>query len=110
MILQNTPYPTDRTRQLQDRLAVEFPGRHFPVMMYGPSLATMIGPDGMGVVVHEGPEEEDDLVMPRILVMTDSTCDLPPEWVRRFDMRVVPTYVHFGQESLADDGVQLTRT
>ena len=47
--------------------------------------------------------------MTRILVMTDSTCDLPPEWVRRFDIRVVPTYVHFGQESLADDGVQLTR-
>ena len=48
--------------------------------------------------------------MPRILVMTDSTCDLPPEWVRRFDVRVVPTYVHFGMESLADDGVQLTRS
>jgi DegV family protein with EDD domain len=60
VILQNTPYPTDRTRQFQDRLAIEFPGRHFPVMMYGPSLATMIGPDGMGVVVHEGPEEDED--------------------------------------------------
>ena len=48
--------------------------------------------------------------MPRILVMTDSTCDLPSEWVRRFDVRVVPTYVHFGSESLADDGVQLTRS
>jgi DegV family protein with EDD domain len=48
--------------------------------------------------------------MPRILVMTDSTCDLPSEWVRRFDVRVVPTYVHFGTESLADDGVQLTRS
>lgn len=48
--------------------------------------------------------------MPRILVMTDSTCDLPSEWVRRFDVRVVPTYVHFGLESLADDGVQLTRS
>jgi len=60
VILQNAPYPTDRTRQLQDRLAVEFPGRQFPVMMYGPSLAAMIGPDGMGVVVHEGPEDEDD--------------------------------------------------
>ena len=61
VILQNAPYPTDRTRQLQDRLAVEFPGRHFPVMMYGPSLAALIGPDGMGVVVHEGPDAEDDL-------------------------------------------------
>jgi DegV family protein with EDD domain len=48
--------------------------------------------------------------MPRILVMTDSTCDLPPEWVQRFDVRVVPTYVNFGSESYADDGVQITRS
>jgi len=47
--------------------------------------------------------------MTRILVMTDSTCDLPPAWIRRFDIRVVPTYVQFGMESFADDGVQLTR-
>lgn len=62
IILENTPYPTDRTRQLQDRLAAEFPGRAFPSMMYGPSLGTMIGPDGMGIVVYENPatEEEDD--------------------------------------------------
>lgn len=44
-----------------------------------------------------------------ILVMTDSTCDLPEEWVRQHDIRIVPTYVQFDQESLADDGVQLTR-
>jgi DegV family protein with EDD domain len=60
VILQNAPYPTDRTRQLQDRLAVEFPGRHFPSMMYGPSLASMIGIDGMGVVVYEHPDDEED--------------------------------------------------
>lgn len=47
--------------------------------------------------------------MRRILVMTDSTCDLPVEWVQQHDIRIVPTYVQFGQESLADDGVQLTR-
>ncbi len=47
--------------------------------------------------------------MPRILVMTDSTCDIPPAWVKRYDVRIVPTYVQFGIESLADDGVQLTR-
>jgi DegV family protein with EDD domain len=46
----------------------------------------------------------------RILFMTDSTCDLPREWTQRFDIRVVPTYVHFGQESLADDGVELIRS
>lgn len=47
--------------------------------------------------------------MARILVVTDSTCDLPPEWLRQRDIRVVPTYVQFGKESLADDGVQITR-
>lgn len=47
--------------------------------------------------------------MARILVMADSTCDLPPDLVQRYDVRVVPTYVQFGQESLADDGIALTR-
>lgn len=62
VILQHTPYPTDCTRQIQDRLAAEFPGRTFPTMMYGPSLATMIGPDGIGVVVYENlDDEEEDL-------------------------------------------------
>ena len=48
--------------------------------------------------------------MPRILIMSDSTCDLPAAWIRQHDIRIVPTYVQFGQESLADDGVQLRRT
>ena len=53
VILQNTPYPTDRTRLLQDRLAAEFPGTSFPVAIDGPSLAAMIGPDATGIVVCE---------------------------------------------------------
>jgi DegV family protein with EDD domain len=61
VILHNTPYPTERTRLLQDQLAAEFPGYQFPLMMYGPSLASMIGPDGMGIVVYEAPEKEEDL-------------------------------------------------
>ncbi len=61
VILENSPFPSDRTRQLQDRLAAEFPHRTFPSMMYGPSLGAMIGPDGMGVVVYENPDVEDDL-------------------------------------------------
>ncbi|NLF77227.1 MAG: DegV family protein, partial [Chloroflexi bacterium] len=48
--------------------------------------------------------------MPRILILSDSTCDLPAAWIRQHDIRIVPTYVQFGQESLADDGVQLRRT
>lgn len=47
--------------------------------------------------------------MVRISIMTDSTCDLPPDWIARYDIHVVPTYVQFGTESLADDGVELTR-
>lgn len=61
VILQNTPYPTEPTRQLQDRLAAEFPGQQFPLIMYGATLASMIGVDGMGVVVFEGADDEGDL-------------------------------------------------
>lgn len=60
VILHNAPHPTDRTCMLQDRLALEFPGHALPLMMYGPSLASMIGPDGMGVVVCEGEEEDEE--------------------------------------------------
>jgi DegV family protein with EDD domain len=47
--------------------------------------------------------------MATIVLITDSTCDLPADMVQRYGIRVVPTYVQFGQESLADDGVELTR-
>ena len=47
--------------------------------------------------------------MGRTVILTDSTCDLPSSWVQEYDIRVVPTFVQFGTESLADDGVQLTR-
>lgn len=58
VILHNSPYATERTRSLQERLAADFPEREFPLMMYGPSLAALIGPDAMGVVVFEGEEED----------------------------------------------------
>lgn len=48
--------------------------------------------------------------MTRVLIVTDSTCDIPPQWVAHYDLRIVPTYVQFGTESLADDGVQLPRS
>ncbi|MBN1681551.1 MAG: DegV family protein [Anaerolineae bacterium] len=47
--------------------------------------------------------------MSRTVIIADSTCDLPSDWVRQLDVRIVPTYVNFGTESLADDGVELTR-
>ncbi len=61
VILQNTPYPTEQTRALQERLAVEVPGKQVPAVMYGPSLAALIGLDGLGIVVHEGEEDEEEL-------------------------------------------------
>lgn len=58
VIVQNTPHITEQTRLLQDRLALEFGGRDFPVMMYGPTLGTHLGPDGVGIIVYENEEED----------------------------------------------------
>jgi DegV family protein with EDD domain len=55
-ILQSTPYPTSETKLLRDRLSLIAPDREFPILLYGPVLASHIGPDGMGLVVYEGPE------------------------------------------------------
>ncbi len=56
-ILQSTAAHTDDTRLLLERLALEFPGRSWPVLAYGPALATILGPEAMGVVVYEGEGE-----------------------------------------------------
>jgi DegV family protein with EDD domain len=56
-ILQGAPTLTDDSRALLERLSVEFPGREWPVVTYGPSLATYLGPNAMGIVVHEGEDE-----------------------------------------------------
>ena len=53
-ILQGSAAPSDDTRLLLERLALEFPGRTWPVLAYRPSLATFVGPNAMGVVVFEG--------------------------------------------------------
>jgi DegV family protein with EDD domain len=58
-ILQSAPAPSDDSRQLLNQLAINFPGRKFPVVAYGPSLATYIGPGGMGVIVFEGEPDDD---------------------------------------------------
>ncbi len=60
VILQHKPYMSEQTRMLQDRLAIEFPGRHFPYAAYGPSLAALIGTDATGLVVLETELEEDE--------------------------------------------------
>ena len=46
--------------------------------------------------------------MTRILVMTDSTCDLPPETIARYDICVVPLYIHIGKAEY-QDGIDITR-
>jgi len=57
-ILQSTPYPTDETKMLLERLALITPDRQFPIMLYGPLLASHVGPDAMGLVVYEGSSKE----------------------------------------------------
>lgn len=57
-ILQSTPYPTDGTKMLLERLALITPDRQFPIMLYGPLLASHVGPDAMGLVVYEGSSKE----------------------------------------------------
>jgi DegV family protein with EDD domain len=56
-ILHGAANHTEETRQLLERLAMDFPGREWEVATYGPSLATQIGPDSLGVIVFEGLEE-----------------------------------------------------
>lgn len=57
VILQNKTFPTDQTQILQDRLLLEFPGQHFPYAQYGPSLAALIGPEVIGIVLMESEME-----------------------------------------------------
>lgn len=37
-----------------------------------------------------------------IKIVTDTTCDLPPEWVQEHDIVVVPINIHFGTETYKD--------
>jgi len=54
VILQSTPYSTDDTRSLQERLEPVMQDKESQILLYGPLLASHIGPDGMGLVVYEG--------------------------------------------------------
>lgn len=57
-ILQSTPYPTEQTKMLRERLSPIVADREPPILLYGPLLASHIGPDGMGLVVYEGPSRQ----------------------------------------------------
>ena len=37
-----------------------------------------------------------------ITIFTDSTCDIPEELLHQYDIRVIPNYIIFGEESLRD--------
>ena len=43
-----------------------------------------------------------------IKILTDSTCDLPPEVLERYGITVIPLRVHFGTESFLD-GVTISK-
>jgi DegV family protein with EDD domain len=58
-ILQSTSYPTDETLAIRERLQSFFPDQPFPLMVYGPLLASHVGPDGLGLVTYEGMDERD---------------------------------------------------
>jgi DegV family protein with EDD domain len=55
-IVQRVPNPTEETDMLLERLEQLFPDMQFPIIQYGPVLASHIGPSAMGVVVYETPE------------------------------------------------------
>ena len=60
-ILENKLRITERTRMLQDRLTLEFLRIQAPVVLYEPLLASLIGPDAIGMAVLEGDDESDSL-------------------------------------------------
>lgn len=45
----------------------------------------------------------------RARIAADSVCDLPVELARRLGVRIIPTYIHIGDHSFADDGLALDR-
>lgn len=44
-----------------------------------------------------------------IRFVTDSTCDIPEHLIEKWKISIVPSYVNIGDQSYADDGVQLDR-
>ena len=46
--------------------------------------------------------------MASIRISADSTCDLSPEQIARYDIGIIPLYVSLGERSLRDDGVSVT--
>jgi DegV family protein with EDD domain len=53
-ILQKSPVATEETLLLIERLEMVLSDIEFPIITYGPVLATHVGPNTMGVIVYEG--------------------------------------------------------
>lgn len=45
--------------------------------------------------------------MNKVLILTDSTCDLTPEIIKEYDIKVIPLHITFGEKSY-DDGKDIT--
>ncbi|GIK43603.1 MAG: DegV domain-containing protein [Chloroflexota bacterium] len=53
-IIQPNKQPNKEAKTLKERLEQSFPSLRFPIIQYGPDLATRVGPNAMGIVVYEG--------------------------------------------------------
>jgi DegV family protein with EDD domain len=53
-ILQKSPVATEETLLLIERLEMVLPETEFPIITYGPVLATHVGPSTTGIIVYEG--------------------------------------------------------
>ncbi|MCC6906150.1 MAG: DegV family protein [Anaerolineae bacterium] len=57
-LLNNTLRPTDHSRMLFDRLMLEFGTDDFPLSLYEPLTASLLGPDALGIALLEGASTE----------------------------------------------------
>ncbi len=39
----------------------------------------------------------------KVAIVTDSTCDLSPELIQRYDIKVIPLHIHFGTQNYIDN-------
>lgn len=60
VVLQDQKHITEETRVMQDRLALEFPGQHFPFTMYSATMASYLGTEATGVAVLENEVDDFD--------------------------------------------------
>ena len=46
--------------------------------------------------------------MSKVVIVTDSTGDIPQDLIEKYNIKIVPLYVNFGEESFTDNGVDIT--